>query len=123
MPDETIVGIGVDLVGIERFQRLGMRTEGLLERLFRVSELPTAPIRPETPWARLAAAFALKEAALKAMGVPRGFTWHDLVVDADGALELYGPTREAAEDLGIRDWQVTSTRRGGHAIATAIALG
>ena len=123
MTHGRIVGIGVDLVGIERFQRLGERTDGLLARLFDVSELPAGPTHKATPWARLAAAFALKEATLKAIGVPTGFTWHDIVVTPSGTIELRGSTLLAATDLGVREWQATSTRRAGHAVATAIALG
>jgi len=122
----VIIGIGVDLVGIDRFRSLAERTDGLLERLFRDEEL-RGPSGRRPGWPSLAAAFALKEAALKAVGVPHGFTWHDLEVSVGGSggpsprIVLRGATAAAAARLGVAAWRLGTTRRAGHAIATAIA--
>ncbi|NLA65600.1 MAG: holo-ACP synthase [Leucobacter sp.] len=75
-----IVGIGVDTVDIERFDRHLQRTPALRDRLFYGDER-------ELPIASLAARFAAKEALIKALGDSRGLGWHDMQVvrDADRA--------------------------------------
>ena len=66
-----IIGIGVDLVDIARFERTIERTPRLLERMF-------GPVERELPLRSLAARYAAREALIKALGgsdglrVPRG---------------------------------------------------
>jgi holo-[acyl-carrier protein] synthase len=75
----VIVGIGIDVVDIERFCQTLERTPGLRERLFTASERTLPP-------ASLAARFAAKEALAKALGAPAGLHWHDceIVKDEEG---------------------------------------
>lgn len=68
-----IVGIGVDTVDLERFERQLARTPALLARLF------TPPER-ELSVASLGARFAAKEALIKALGGSDGVSWQDLEV-------------------------------------------
>ena len=86
----AIVGIGVDVVDIERFTQTLERTPGLRERLFVESELAHRP-------ASLAARFAAKEALAKALSTDGGLVWTDAVVVRDGAtaptFELSGSKR------------------------------
>ena len=65
-----IIGIGVDVVDIERFAQTLARTPRLRERLFTATE-QTLPI------ASLAARFAAKEALAKALVTDGGLAWLD----------------------------------------------
>ena len=68
-----IVGVGIDVVDIARFNESMVRTPGLRERLFTAAEAALPP-------ASLAARFAAKEAIAKALGAPAGLAWHDAEV-------------------------------------------
>ena len=65
-----IVGVGIDVVDIARFQASLERTPGLLERVFTDAER-------SLPVASLAARFAAKEAVGKALGNPGQLSWQD----------------------------------------------
>ena len=69
-----IVGVGIDVVDIARFEESLTRTPGLRERLF------TAERARRSASASLAARFAAKEALAKALGAPGGLHWHDAEV-------------------------------------------
>jgi|SRR3954453_22024894 holo-[acyl-carrier protein] synthase len=113
-----IVGIGIDVVDVNRFARSLTRTPSLLDRVLTPGEQQVG--RPE----RLAARFAAKEALAKALGAPPGLAWHDVeVVRSDGGeprLELRGTVEAAARARGARSWQVSLSHDGG--IATAVVL-
>jgi holo-[acyl-carrier protein] synthase len=69
----AIVGVGIDVVDISRFEESLRRTPGLADRLFTAAEAGRPP-------ASLAARFAAKEALAKALGAPNGLAWHDAEV-------------------------------------------
>ena len=66
-----MIGIGVDLVDVERFRRVLSRTPGIVPRLFRPSEREYAE-KAKDPTQRYAARFAVKEATLKSLGLGLG---------------------------------------------------
>ena len=68
-----IVGVGIDVVDVQRLVAALHRSPRLRERLF----VPDERSMPETS---LAARFATKEALAKALGAPMGLHWHDAVV-------------------------------------------
>jgi holo-[acyl-carrier protein] synthase len=114
----VIVGIGVDIVDLERFTRILDRTPQLAERLFTKPERSAAA-------ASLAATFAAKEAVAKALGAPGGLEWHDVEVRRDDngrpALTLWGTVAAAADAAGARRWHVSLTHDGGCAVAMVVA--
>ncbi len=113
-----IVGLGVDIVDVDRFQDSLLRTPGLALRLFTPAE--RAAGRSE----RLAARFAAKEALSKALGAPPGLSWQDAEIQTseDGAphLELRGTVAAAAMKRGAASWQVSLSHDAGMAIAVVI---
>lgn len=115
-----IVGVGVDVVPVERFAAALDRTPGLSERVFTPSER-------RLPVASLAARFAAKEAVAKALGVPSGMEWHDCEVRSDGGgrphLEVRGTVQAWAARLGVRSWYLSLSHDGGMAVAMVIAEG
>ncbi|QHC67486.1 holo-ACP synthase [Rathayibacter sp. VKM Ac-2759] len=113
-----IVGIGVDVVDLARFERAIARTPRLRERLFAESER-------ELPVASLAGRFAAKEALIKALGDSVGARWHDMVVERDEhgnpSFALQGPARAAAEARGIARLHLSMTHDAGVACAFVVA--
>ena len=124
-----IVGLGTDLVEVERLrlslERFGAR---FLDRVFTEEERRycAGKKRPEES---LAARFAAKEAGAKALGtgMSRGIGWHDLEVRraAGGAPELllWGGALALAEALGVRRAQVSLTHTERYASAVVIFEG
>lgn len=101
-----IVGIGIDLVEVERMrQLLDRKGERALQRLFTEGEREYARAHPE-PARQLAARAAAKEAAFKALAgndLARGIGWRELeVLSRIGrapALLLHGRAAERASEL------------------------
>ncbi|MBC3760287.1 holo-ACP synthase [Quadrisphaera oryzae] len=115
-----IVGVGIDVVGVERFGRTLSRTPALRDRLF-------TPAERDLPLESLAARFAAKEAVAKALGAPGGLAWHDAEVErtASGrpALRVRGSVAAAAAALGVTSWHVSLTHDAGVASAVVVAEG
>ncbi len=121
-----VLGVGIDVVSVDRFTRSLARTPSLTRRLFAPAELVTASGAPRQP-ASLAGRFAVKEAVAKALGVPRGMEWHDcaVVTEDSGApvLVTTGTVQAAAETLGVGTWRLSLSHDGGIAAAVVLALG
>ncbi|HEU0132532.1 MAG TPA: holo-ACP synthase [Mycobacteriales bacterium] len=122
----AVVGVGVDVVDVARLARVLDRTPGVAERVFGDAERAYAAAAvAEVRARRLAARFAAKEAAAKALGAPRVVRWREIeVVASDGgrpALRVTGRTAEAAAAAGIRSWHVSLTHDGGVAVAVVVA--
>jgi len=122
-----IVGIGNDLVDLDRFRRVLERRAGLVEKLFTESEREYS-LRRTDPTERFAVRFAAKEAVLKAMGVGIGAVdWHDIEVrrDEDGqpSVALSGRASMLANQLGIESWRLTLSHSAVVAQAIVVALG
>jgi holo-[acyl-carrier protein] synthase len=113
----VIVGVGIDVVDVLRFEQTLTRTPGLRTRLFTVRE-------QERPLASLAARFAAKEALAKALGAPGGLHWVDAeVVSADDGrphLALTGSVAERASDIGAAAVHVSLSHDAG--IASAVVV-
>jgi holo-[acyl-carrier protein] synthase len=106
-----VIGVGVDTVEVARFRDVLARTPGVAERLFTAGERAYGA-RFRDPTARLAARFAAKEAAMKALGVGLGaFGFHDVeVVNAESgapSLVVSGAAAELAAERGVTSWLVS----------------
>jgi holo-[acyl-carrier protein] synthase len=114
----VIVGVGVDVVDVDRFLTTLDRRPRMRARLFTAYE-QTLPERS------LAATFAAKEAVAKALGAPPGLEWHDCEVRRDDsgrpALSLTGTVDSAARQLGASRWHISLSHDGGVAVAQVIA--
>lgn len=122
-----IVGVGVDVVDLERFRATLARRPALVERLFTAGERTYAEARRD-PVERYAVRFATKEAVLKALGVGLGAAgWHDIEVvrDAEGrpSVVLTGAAERLARAAGVARWEVALTHSELVAQATVLALG
>ncbi len=115
-----IVGVGIDVVDIARFEASLERTPSLRERLFTAAEA-------ELPIASLAARFAAKEAIAKALGAPKGMGWHDaeIIREESGRpiFEIRGSVLEVADSLGVASVHVSLSHDGGLATAYVVLEG
>ena len=119
-----IVGVGVDIVDVERFKWMLRRTPATLERTMTPHE-----IRDDAGRARsaesLAARYAAKEAVVKAMGDVGELRPLDVeVVTASTgrpSVVLSGKLADLSTELGITQWHVSLSHDGGNAIAYVIA--
>ncbi len=121
-----IIGVGIDVAEIARFQAALERTPSMVERLFTDDEL-YLPGGERRGIASLAARFAAKEAVAKALGAPGGLHWRDAVVVTEDSgrprLTVTGTVAACAADLGVRDWHVSLSHDAGVASAVVIAEG
>lgn len=121
-----MVGVGVDAVDIDRFRRSLARTPTMRGRLFTSSELDDLARRRD-PVPGLAARFAAREAAMKALGVGLGaFGFHDLWVTraASGApaLAVAGAAEALMQRRQIDAFQVSLTHTDVVAQAIVVAV-
>ena len=122
-------GVGIDVVQVERLvqslERFGERMEA---RLFTDGELEYCK-RHKDPLPHLAARFAAKEAAFKAIGtgLSNGIGWKQAEVIQPGGqqprLAFHGAALERFRALGCRDSHLTLTHDGGLAIACVVIEG
>lgn len=124
-----IVGIGVDLTRVDRVQRVLDRFgERFLRRVFTEGERQAAGSGPERA-RRLAARFAAKEAALKALGtgLSGGIRWRDVEVarrpGGPPRLLLHGRAAEVAAGRGVDRAHVTLAHDGPYAVAVVVLEG
>ena len=112
-----IVGVGIDVVDIGRFEESLERTPAMRGRLFTALERTR-------PSASLAARFAAKEALAKALGAPTGMGWLDaeIVNDTTGnpQFEIQGTVLSRANDLGVKSVHVSLSHDAG--IASAVVI-
>lgn len=78
-----IVGVGIDVVGVDRFKQSLERAPGLKIKLFteveRIKSIES-----------LAARFAAKEALVKALNAANGILWHEAeVVNLEGGMPTF----------------------------------
>jgi holo-[acyl-carrier protein] synthase len=114
----VIVGVGIDVVDVERFVRQLERTPRLAERLFTDAER-------HLPHASLAARFAAKEAVAKALGAPVGLRWLDATVhrgeDGRPHLDVTGTVAARAAELGVDAFHLSLSHDAGIASAVVVA--
>ena len=115
-----IIGVGIDVVDVERFGQTLQRTPGLRDRLFTDEER-------ELPLNSLAARFAAKEALAKALGAPVGLQWHDCTVrrgdDGRPHLHVTGTVEARTAALGVHDLHISLSHDAGIASAVVVAEG
>jgi holo-[acyl-carrier protein] synthase len=121
-----IVGIGLDLVKIERIRALVERwQERFLERLYTEAERRYCFERA-SPYASLAGRFAAKEAVLKAIGTgwSAGISWQDIQVLNDGSgkpvAQVQGRAGALLQEAGVTDIHISLSHDADYAIAQVV---
>ena len=119
-----IVGLGIDIAELDRiessYKRFG---EAFCKRILTESERLRMP---ERPVAYLAARFAAKEAAVKALGTGFsqgiGFQDVEIVSEESGkpALVLHGQAQVRAEGMGVRGVHLSISHGRDNAVAVVV---
>jgi len=122
----VIVGLGLDIAEIDRIEAAITRHgASLIERLFTPDEVSYCE-KYKNRYERYAARFAVKEAAMKALGTGwrYGVRWRDIEVTREPGgkpgLRLDGVARAFADRLGVRQISVSITHSGNLALAQVI---
>lgn len=115
-----MTGVGIDLLEIGRLERALERHPRLARRVFTDAELDYARAR-RRPGRHLAARFAAKEAAVKALGLRGGFGLRDVEVVAGEPPTLRLSGRAAAVG-GDNELRVSLTHAREAAAAVVLAL-
>ena len=113
-----ILGVGVELVDISRFERALNRAPRLAERLFTENEAQAST-------RTLAGRFAAKEALVKALGGPTGLRWSELQVSKNAAgrpvFLASGQSAVTLAQAGVVRLQLSISHDGGMACAFVVA--
>jgi holo-[acyl-carrier protein] synthase len=124
-----IIGIGTDIVGIERIERvIARRGDAFRLRVYTPGELAFCS-RHRRPGPSLAGRWAAKEACMKALGTgwsgPVRFVDIEVQNDAAGrpGLTLHGETAALATRLGAVRWHLSLSHADGVAVATVVLEG
>jgi holo-[acyl-carrier protein] synthase len=122
----VIVGMGVDVAEVERIRgAIERHGEVFLRRIFTAKEREYCE-RFRNKFERYAGRFAVKEAAMKALGTgwSKGVRWVDIeVVRQRGgrpSLMLEGEARKIADQLGVKHMALSITHTAAQAFAQVI---
>ena len=120
-----IVGIGVDVVEIERVLRLLRTRPSFRRRVFTPAEMAYCDGKA-SPAESYAARWAAREAARKALGGVRGLRWQDISVEraSTGAprIALTGSAKARADRLGVNEVLVSFSHERSVATAFCVAV-
>jgi holo-[acyl-carrier protein] synthase len=120
--------VGTDLVQVSRIaQSIEQFGDRFVCRLFTADEIAYASSNPALRAERLAARFAAKEAAIKALSLADvGLDWRQIEVrrSANGhcMLALHGVAKEVAVAARIIDLSVSLSHEGDYASAVVVAM-
>jgi holo-[acyl-carrier protein] synthase len=121
-----IVGMGIDIAEVKRIQAIiESQRERFLQRVYTPDEIAYCE-QFKSKYERYAGRFAVKEAAMKALGTgwSRGVRWVDVeVVRQRGGrptLMLKGEARKIADGLGVKNIAISITHTAEQAIAQVI---
>ncbi len=123
-----ILGVGIDVVDVERMKSLLTRRPKIVERLFSAAEQEYS-VKQADPSRRLAVRFAAKEAVMKALSANFGtIGWKEVEVVRNEQpnprpveVQLTGRAAQLAKDQGVVDIQISLSHSDTTAIAIALA--
>lgn len=124
-----IIGIGTDIVSIQRIEKAVERfEEKFINKIFTDGEMFYCNGKKEkAPY--LAARFAAKESVMKALGtgISKGIGFKDIeVARTQGKrpdIILHGKGKEMAESLGVKDIHLSISHDAGFAVAFVVIEG
>ena len=124
---EGAVGLGVDIVEIERMRKILKRSPAFARKVFSDEERFYCE-KTATPEAHFATRFAAKEAVLKALGTgfSQGIGVRDVEVKRTSKGRPYavltGRAKQVAQSLGVRELPLSLSFTHAEAVACAMAI-
>ena len=121
------VGLGMDIVEIERMRNVLARRPRFAEQVFSPAERAYCE-KKSNPATHYALRFAAKEAVVKALGTgfSEGIWVHDIEVEraknGKPSVKLSGRALEVADELGVRDLSLSMSYTHTDAVACAMAV-
>ena len=121
------IRVGIDLVEVDRIERLLDRDSAIYEKVFSDTEQRYARGK-RFPFQRFAARFAAKEALFKAMGtgLSGDLDWRDIEVRNERSgkpvLRLSGSTAIKANEMGVMGSYLSLSHTEKYAIALVILI-
>ncbi len=130
MNEESIFGIGTDIIEIKRIRSAIERNPGILKRIFTEKEISYCRGRsdPGTGYICFGQRFAAKEAVSKALGTGLGrhifLTEIEILNSENGKplVKLYGKSCDFISEKGISHIEISVSGTTDYAIAFAIAF-
>ena len=123
-----IIGIGLDLVRVDRVRTAAERwKDRFINRVFTETERRYCFER-SSPYASLAARFAVKEAVLKALGTgwSQGIRWVDIEVRNDSSgrpsAKIGGRTEQLLRERGATSIHISLSHDGDYAVGEAVLM-
>jgi holo-[acyl-carrier protein] synthase len=120
-----VVGIGVDVVEIDRVRKILEERPTFRHRVFTGSEIEDCE-RSARPAECYASRWAAREACVKALGGTEGARWQDIRVEEDVAgaprIVLDGKAKVRAEELGVTEVLVSLAHERSVATAFCVAV-
>jgi holo-[acyl-carrier protein] synthase len=120
-----ILGLGVDLVDVDRVKRVMGRRASFVERVFTSGEISYCRGQA-SPAECYAARWAAREACRKALGGIQEMRWHDIQVvrapSGQPSLSLGGTSKARAELLGVSRVLLALTHERRMAAAFCVAV-
>ena len=125
----SVIGIGTDIIEVARIgDMIEKHDEIFLRRVFTTGEIEYCAAR-KSAMQHYAGRWAAKEAGLKALGTgwSKGIQWTELEVENQMGgkpdLKIHGAAATIAEEMGIREMQISISHCRSFAVAYVIALG
>lgn len=125
-----IVGIGVDVIEVERIERvLGRQGDAFLRHVFTAAEQLKVPENTAAAASYYAGRWSAKEAVAKALGTGIGEAcgWRDIDIirwpSGQPSVTLSGAAAKTAESRGIKKIHLTISHEKRIACASAVAEG
>lgn len=96
-----IKGIGIDIVGVEKFKQIE-NDKNFIKEILTTQEISLLRDCNNSA-AYIAKMFALKEAVMKSLGwgLTYGSYWHDIEVSDEGQIKLTGALKEQTEKMQV----------------------
>jgi len=117
------MGIGIDIVEVERIQKLAEEHEAFLTRVYTKPEIRYCS-KKKNRYQHFSARFAAKESVLKALGVgwARDVKWTDIEVvnDALGrpSINTYGEVKRLVDEKNIKEILISLSHTARYAVAS-----
>lgn len=121
-----MIGLGIDIIEIDRIENAIKKNDKFLERLFNESEIAYIEVKGNK-YETIAGLFAAKEAVSKVLGTGiSGFSWLDIEISHEESGQpivlLKNEAKSIAEDKSITKIMISISHCKTYAVANAVGV-